>query len=71
MVVEVDGPVFRKEHVKFFVIQCVWVGACAREDHEICNIDDANSEVWSAFAQEGSGSDDFECDLYANANKYP
>lgn len=66
-----DVSVVREERFELFVVECMWMRTYAREDHEICNVDDADPEVWSAFAQEGGGSDNFERDLHTYTHKYP
>ncbi len=60
VVVEVDGLVGREERIELGVRQRVRVQCLSLEDHEICDVDDADAEAGAETAQHGCGDDDFE-----------
>lgn len=69
VVVEVNRLVLGEETVEGLVGERMGVCAAGAEDHEIGDVDDADTEFWDEFAEEGGSSDDFESNLHTNANK--
>jgi hypothetical protein len=69
VVVEVDRLVGREERVKRLVTERVGVGPVRTENHQVRNVHDAHAQLGNMFTEQGSGSDDLECDFDADPDQ--
>jgi hypothetical protein len=70
MVVEVDGTVFSEERRESFTGEGVGMYAAVHQNHEICDVYDANTELRSVFAEKGGCGDNFEGHFYTNTDEH-
>ena len=69
MVVEVDGFVGREEGVKLGVGEGVGVQSLGLEDHQVRDVDDADTEGGAFAAEHGGRHDDFEGHFGSNSTQ--
>ena len=69
MVVKVNRPLLREQRVEAVVVERMRVRALLVEDHQVGDVDDANSQSRHKFTKKGGSGDDLECHLDTDTNQ--
>jgi hypothetical protein len=69
VIININQLILSEQRIERILAERVWAGAARAdsEDHQVCYVHDAHSEVRDTCTEEGGGGDDFECFFYADA----
>lgn len=70
MIVEMDGFVGCEEGVEVIVAQSVWMASFEAEYHQICHVDDSDSQARRLFPEHSRRFDDLEGEFRSDAYKH-
>src|SRR5271168_657760 len=67
MIIEMDGFIFSEDSVKVLLSHGVRMTSMGSKNHEICNIDNSNSQLWHNFSKKSCCCNHFKCHFCANS----
>lgn len=67
MKIKMNRPILGEQRIERVLAKGVRVRAAGGEDHQVCYVYDAYSEIGDTCTEEGGSGNDFERYFYANA----